>query len=96
MDQQTIIRPDIVRELKQIDDQLAYLALLTCRGVKPLSRWEKSIPKEGLTLLREVGLAAAVVTRTVQTGRKITETIFGLYSCGTVRSRSISKGKTVA
>ncbi len=44
-----------VRALKEIDFELAYLALLTCEGLKPLSRWEKPLDDNGLELLRQTG-----------------------------------------
>ncbi len=62
--------------LKSIDFELAYLAALTCEGLKPLSRWEKPLDQEGLKLLQQLGLLTKQITRTVKTGKKITETIF--------------------
>ena len=67
-----------VRELKKIDIQLAYLALLTCEGVKPLSRWEKPLDDRGLALLRQMGLLTRQIRRTVKTGKEICETIFSV------------------
>lgn len=67
-----------VRALKQIDLELAYLALLTCRGLKPLSRWEKPLNDHGLQLLRQIGLITSLVRRTVKTGEEVTETIFSV------------------
>ncbi|UCF43809.1 MAG: hypothetical protein JSV99_02460 [Planctomycetota bacterium] len=67
-----------VRELKAIDSELAYLALLTCEGVKPLSRWEKPLDSQGLGLLQRLGLLMKQIRRTVKTGRVVTETVFGL------------------
>jgi hypothetical protein len=66
-----------VKSLKEIDFELAYLALLTCEGIKPLSRWEKPVDNNGLELLRQLGLLTKQVTRTVKTGKKVIETIFG-------------------
>jgi hypothetical protein len=65
-----------LRALKQIDFELAYLALLTHEGLKPLSRWEKPLDKNGLGLLREMSLLTRQVRRTVQTGNEVIETIF--------------------
>ncbi len=76
MDQQRLIIQEYTKQLKETDEQLAYLALLTCEGLKPLSRWEKPISKESVLILQEMGLRTECVIRTVQTGRKITETIF--------------------
>jgi len=65
-----------VRALKKIDFELAYLALLTHEGLKPLSRWEKELDEGGLGLLRRMGLLARQVPRTVKTGKAIVETVF--------------------
>lgn len=67
-----------VRELKKIDVQLAYLALLTCEGVKPLSRWEKPLDDHGLGLLQRMGLITRQIRRTVKTGKVVIETIFSV------------------
>jgi len=67
-----------VRELKAIDTELAYLALLTCEGVKPLSRWEKPLDGRGLGLLQRLGLLTKQIRRTVKTSRVVTETIFSI------------------
>ncbi len=66
-----------IRILKKIDFELAYLALLTCEGIKPLSRWEKQLDDGGLEALREMGLLARQVRRTTGTGREVFETVFG-------------------
>jgi hypothetical protein len=65
-----------LRALKEIDFELAYLALLSCEGLKPLSRWEKPLGDDGLELLRKTGLLAKQIRRTVKTGRDVVETIF--------------------
>jgi len=65
-----------LRALKEIDFELAYLALLTYEGLKPLSRWEKPLDKKGLALLRRMGLLTRQVRRTVKTGDAVIETIF--------------------
>ena len=64
------------RALKEIDFELAYLAVLTHEGLKPLSRWEKSLADDDLELLQRMGLLTRQVRRTVKTGREIVETIF--------------------
>jgi hypothetical protein len=66
-----------LRALKEIDFELAYLALLTSEGLKPLSRWEKPLDGEGLALLRQLGLETRQIHRTVKTGKDVVETIFG-------------------
>ena len=64
------------RALKEIDFELAYLALLTREVLKPLSRWEKPLDAKGLKLLEEMGLVTRQVRRTVKTGKEVIETIF--------------------
>jgi hypothetical protein len=65
-----------VGKLKEIDFELAYLALLTCEGLKPLSRWEKPLDGGGLELLKQMGLHTKEIPRTVKTGKIVSETIF--------------------
>jgi len=65
-----------VKALKEIDFELAYLALITCEGLKPLSRWEKPLDDDGLELLHQIGLLTKQIRRTVKTGKVILETIF--------------------
>jgi len=66
-----------VRHLKTIDLELAYLALLTREGLKPLSRWEKPLDQAGLDGLEQVGLLTRQVPRSVRNGQAFTETVFG-------------------
>ena len=61
---------------KEIDFELAYLAVLTCEGIKPLSRWEKPLANDGLELLQQMGLFTKRIRRTVRTGGEVIETIF--------------------
>lgn len=65
-----------IRILKKTDFELAYLALLTCEGIKPLSRWEKHLDDSGLETLREMGLFTKQVRRTTGTGNEVVEIIF--------------------
>jgi len=65
-----------IRALKEIDFEPAYLALLTCEGLKPLSRWEKPLDNYGLGLLHQTGLLTKQIQRTVKTGKVVIETIF--------------------
>jgi len=62
--------------LKEIDFELAYLAMLTREGLKPLSRWEKDLAEGDLKLFQRTGLITKQVRRIVKTGREIVETIF--------------------
>ena len=78
------MEPDIaarahLQALKEIDFELAYLAALTRDGLKPLSRWEKPLSEEGLDALQQIGLQTRLIRRTVQTGKHITEAIFGTF-----------------
>lgn len=65
-----------IRQLKEIDFELAYLVMLTGYGLKPLSRWEKPLEDDAYGLLRELGIASKRVSRTVQTGDYVVETVF--------------------
>ncbi len=67
-----------VKALKEIDFELAYLAVLTCKGLKPLSRWEKPLDDHGLRFLQQMGLLTKQIRRTVKTGKVICETIFSV------------------
>jgi hypothetical protein len=71
--------------LKEIDFELVYLAILTCEGIKPLSRWEKPLDNQGLELLQQLGLPPTEtfgglltrqIMRRVKTGAEVIETIF--------------------
>ncbi|MDD5064201.1 MAG: hypothetical protein PHQ35_05510 [Phycisphaerae bacterium] len=66
-----------IKALKEIDFELAYLALLTCEGLKPLSRWEKPLDGHGFGLLQQIGLLTKQIRRTVKTGKEVLENIFG-------------------
>jgi hypothetical protein len=70
------IEPD-VRLLKRIDFELAYLALLTREGLKPLSRWEKPLDEAALTALRNMDLHVERIGRRLRSGKAFEETIFG-------------------
>ncbi len=65
-----------VRRLKAADFELAYLAVLTYQGIKPLSRWEKPLDSAGLDALEKLALQTRCIERTVQTGQRIIEVIF--------------------
>ena len=67
-----------VGRLKEIDFELANLALLTCEGLKPLSRWEKPLDDHGLELLQQMGLLTKQIRRTVKIGKAVVETIFSI------------------
>lgn len=67
---------DSLAILKEIDFELAYLALLTHKGLKPLSRWEKPLEDKELKLLEEMNLLTKRITRIVNSGREVQEIIF--------------------
>ena len=64
--------------LKKNDFELSFLALLTSKGLKPLSRWEKPLADNELVSLQQIGLLAKKITRTVKTGKEVFETVFSL------------------
>lgn len=66
-----------IRALKNIDFELAYLALLTHEGLKPLSRWEKPLGEPGQAVLTRMGLHVERVHRKLRSGKAFDETIFG-------------------
>ncbi len=66
-----------IRHIKAIDFELAYLALLSREGLKPVSRWEKALDEPALDAFRQIGLLTRPVRRRVRTGKAFTETIFG-------------------
>jgi len=67
-----------IKALKEIDFELAYLAMLTREGLKPLSRWEKPLDDDGLDLLHQLGLLTKQIHRSVKTGKLVSETIFSV------------------
>ena len=54
MDFNSLHMKQIFLNLKQIDFELAYLVLLTCQGLKPLSRWEKPLADNELASLQQI------------------------------------------
>ncbi len=67
-----------IRALRGVDAELALLAVLTCRGVKPMSRWEKPLAPLHLAPLHRLGLLTRQIERTVRSGAAVVETIFGV------------------
>ena len=65
-----------IEALKKIDFELAYLALLTREGLKPLSRWEKQLDDKEIQFLEEMNLHTKRISRAVKTGDKVYEIIF--------------------
>ena len=67
---------EYIRALKETDFELAYLAMLTREGLKPLSRWEKPLGERDLDALQQMGLQTRLLRRTVKTGKTLVEAIF--------------------
>jgi len=61
-----------------VNPDLAYLTALGCAGLKPVSRWERSLDAMTLGCLQELGLIVEQIPRRVLTGKHVTETIFGM------------------
>ncbi|MCK4358776.1 MAG: T9SS type A sorting domain-containing protein [Candidatus Cloacimonetes bacterium] len=66
--------------LKKLDFQLAYLAMLTKQQIKPLSRWEKGTNLKHFTTLKKFGLKVENVKRKLLNGKYTSETIFSTKS----------------
>lgn len=64
------------QELKNLEFELVYLALLTRAGLKPLSRWEKTLSPEQVSILESIDLNVAHVSRRLENGSICTESIF--------------------
>lgn len=62
--------------LRQLDFDLVYLALLTQRGIKPLSRWEATSDSTAEQSLRELGLRYRQITRSALNGKTVDELVF--------------------
>jgi hypothetical protein len=80
-----------------VDPELAYLAVLTLRAIKPLSRWEKALPAHATADLATLRLQVQSVPRRIERGQ-IDETIFSmsgdLVGCYEARFRSQPVSKT--
>lgn len=72
---------DSIGVLKAIDLELAYLALLTREGLKPVSRWQRPLDEPALEALKRLGLQTRQLRRTVRSGKPFAETVFG-RACG--------------
>ena len=64
-------------KLTRLEFDLAYLALLTQSGTKPLSRWEKPVPHGVEEVMDDMGLEVAYVRRSLRNRESTTEFIFG-------------------
>jgi hypothetical protein len=65
-----------LKQLKEIDFDLAYLAALSWTGLKPISRYEKPLDKTAIELLSSIGLNPQVVIERASE-REVTVVIFG-------------------
>ena len=59
--------------VRRFEFELAYLALLTKEGLKPLSRWEKPVDGSVREALGKLGLKTRLVERSTQMGRPVLE-----------------------
>ncbi len=90
------------RHLSSMPFELAYLALLTRRGIKRLSRWEHGLSAEHIDLLRQAGLTVEPLERRTLFGKRVRQTVFStrrpaldLYASRFNRTRlSSSAGET--
>ncbi|MCK4597211.1 hypothetical protein KAU04_04195, partial [bacterium] len=69
-----------MRALKKLGFDIGYLAMLTKRDVKPLSRWESEFSRGQLKALHHLGLVTNTVERKLLNGDTITELIFSKSS----------------
>ncbi len=69
-----------MKPFKRLGFDLSYLALLTKRGVKPLSRWEEGISHKKVRALQYLGLKTGVVERKLLNGSTTDELIFSKSS----------------
>ena len=61
----------------RLEFDFLYLLRLTEVGLKPLSRWEKPLEREGFDLLRRARLEVKSVERRLLNGQRTTELVFG-------------------
>ncbi|MEA3475241.1 MAG: T9SS type A sorting domain-containing protein [Candidatus Cloacimonadota bacterium] len=66
--------------LTKLDFQLAYLAMLTKKQIKPLSRWEKRTSSKEVRILKKHDLKVETVQRKLLNGKHTSETIFSTKS----------------
>ena len=69
-----------MKALRKLGFDIAYLALLTKKDVKPLSRWESNFSRGQIKALRHLGLKTNTVDRKLANGGTITELIFSKSS----------------
>lgn len=69
-----------MKPFKRLGFDLSYLALLTKRDIKPLSRWEGGITHKKIRALQHLGLKTGVVERKLLNGGTSDELIFSKSS----------------
>ncbi|MGC8744092.1 MAG: hypothetical protein ACP5T0_09455 [Verrucomicrobiia bacterium] len=68
----------LTNDLKQLGFQLAYLALLTKNGIKPLSRWEDDLSPDSEIILTRLNLKTKRIVRFTHSGKPVVEHIFSI------------------
>lgn len=68
----------ILVDIKPLEFELAYLASLTYKGLKPLSRWETELSEPDEEILRKLGLKTRKVLRLTTSGKPLSEHVFSL------------------
>lgn len=69
---------EMTTHLKDLEFELAYLALLTREGLKPLSRWEKDSSPAIESALKGLGLKTVKASRRVNLGKPLNELLFSV------------------
>lgn len=69
-----------MKALRKLGFDIGYLALLTQKDVKPLSRWESEFSRGQIKALHHLGLKTDTVDRKLANGGAITELIFSQSS----------------
>ncbi len=72
-------RAEILRSLRERDEDLAFLAQLTSTGLKPLSRFERALTDPLRSELVALGLSVASSSRRTEAGGVVEETIFSRH-----------------
>lgn len=72
------IHTTALRRLLDESFELAYAAALTTAGLKPVSRREIKISDASVAALLQLGFETRIIHRRVETGKRISELVFGL------------------
>lgn len=87
--------PRSLQNLREHDFQLAFLVLLTLRGVKPASRWEKALDPEIVDIISGLGLTLRSVHRRALDESEVVETIFSRDPDRVARYASLFDGRLI-